>query len=113
MPIRLPGDSECGAEMRLALCAPASVRTELEQVLRELLDYSVPEVGFTLRTLPIEWVNPEIHRVRSKRSGDSCAIPTTRLCSRAVCPLAVTSYPATRISRGCIGAGQASGNHPS
>lgn len=51
-----------GAEMRLDLCAPASVRAELERVLRDVLGYSVAEVEFTLGALPVEWLEPEIYR---------------------------------------------------
>gem|GEM_PF-2905242 len=48
--------------MRLTLCAPMSVRTELERVLREVLGCSDTEMEFTRRALPIEWIEPEIYR---------------------------------------------------
>lgn len=47
---------DAAAEGRIVLCAPESVREELERVLKEVSDYAETEVGHTLRALPIEWI---------------------------------------------------------
>ncbi len=46
----------------VALCAPDSVRAELERVLIEVLEYTDAELRETLGALPIEWLEEGIYR---------------------------------------------------
>lgn len=52
---------EAAAEGKIVLCAPESVREELERVLRKVLAYSEAEVGFTLSALPIDWIERAVY----------------------------------------------------
>lgn len=52
---------EAAAEGKIVLCAPESVREELERVLKAVLDYSEAEVGITLRALSIDWIERAVY----------------------------------------------------
>jgi len=51
-----------GALGRLELCAPESVRRELEQVLLEVLELRPADVEPMVVRLPIEWLEEAIYR---------------------------------------------------
>jgi len=52
---------DAAAEGKVILCAPESVRRELERVSKDVLGYSDAEVGLTLRALLVEWIEPAVY----------------------------------------------------
>ena len=67
---------DAGAEGRVILCAPETVREELERVLRTVLTYSEAEVKLTLRALPIDWIEPAVYQDDLARASALVRDPT-------------------------------------